>query len=226
MSSRLSSEKKTEEVCVHAENERAAAEEHVLITDLSNSRSEHELKYLQGSVLHQRLAADRSWLTAGSQSISAGGDVPWSASAERRLPASFRGPRSAASAELPGTGLQRRQVPTQTSAPPRLPRPRSPGPVPPLPTAQEVPFPRVRKSPRRRVLGRRSAERGQSAGFKIRFHLCEHVYFFTNKPWWVNVAVSSRCILGKVSCPINPDTLFISICAPDSIQKPVNLAPC
>lgn len=52
MSSRLSSEKKTVEVCVHAENERAAAEEHVLITDLSNSRSEHELKYLQGSVLH------------------------------------------------------------------------------------------------------------------------------------------------------------------------------
>lgn len=68
---------------------------------------------------------------------------------------------------------------------------------------------------------REVSQPGSKYGF-----ISEHVYFFTNEPWWVNVAVSSQCILGKVRCPINPDTLFISICTPDSIQKPVNLAQC
>lgn len=117
--------------------------------------------YTKSAALHQTNAGSIRGLTAGSHRVSAGGDVPRSASAERRLPAAFRRPGSPAAEALPGTGLPRRQEPAQTSVPPRLPRPRTPG-LPPLPTAQEVPFPRGRKSPKRGVLGWSSAERGES----------------------------------------------------------------
>lgn len=109
--------------------------------------------------------------------ISAGGHVPRSASAERRLPAAFRRPRSASRAQaLPGAGLQRGPGPAQGSVPRRIPRPRSPRVLPPLPAAQEVPVPRLRESPRRRVLDRCSAERGGSAGLETGSNQSEHRY--------------------------------------------------
>lgn len=141
-------------VCVRLDNDWDAENE--VFMKYLHDWLKRVVEYLQVSALHCINTRDRSRLTAGSQRTSAGADVPWSASADRRLPAAFRGPRSTSEA-LPGTGLQRRQEPAQTTVPPRLPRPCPRGLLSPLSAAQEVPFPRVRESPRRRVLGRWAA---------------------------------------------------------------------
>ena len=90
------------------------------------------------------------------------GDVPRSASAERRLPAAFRRPRSASAEASPGAGLPGGPEPAPAALPLRLPGPRTPGLVPPLPAAPPVPVPRGGGAPRRGVLGRRPPRGGES----------------------------------------------------------------
>lgn len=87
--------------------------------------------------------------------------VPRSATIERRLPAAIRQQRSATSEVPRSGGLQRRQGPRPSSVSPRLPQPWPPGLVPSLPATQKIPIPRPGWPPRRRILGRRSAERSE-----------------------------------------------------------------
>lgn len=167
-----------------------------------------------------------------SHSVVGSRDVPWSAPSERRLSAAVSRPRFEI---LPGTGLQRRPEPAQTSVPPRLPRPWSHGPVQPLPAEKEVLFPRNRESPSWRPLGRWSAETGQWIRLRpgrILFGMSVSEYSVHVSAWFMvlpggsagsvdhyllNTRITSRLIvvmrlcwvfgLGGISLSLPPDSL-------------------